>query len=104
MLETLACARACREPRWPELQQLVLRHSGRVCGCLLVLLDWDPPRRELVRQLKALRVPVWALVVVPAGETELPPATAIEQPDRLVVLELGRVAEQLNRLQVGSRS
>jgi uncharacterized protein (DUF58 family) len=96
MLEVLACAQPCRAPRFDDLANLVLRHSGRLSGCVLVLLEWDAPRRALVARLRALRIPVWALVILPrGGELDVASATAVEQPDRLVVLESGRLAEGL---------
>jgi uncharacterized protein (DUF58 family) len=99
MLETLACARPCREPRFADLQELVLRYSHRISGCILVLLEWDALRRRLVRELRARRIPTWAFVIVSAGE-ELQPAegSPLDQPDRLVVLEAGRIEEGLRRL------
>jgi uncharacterized protein (DUF58 family) len=98
MLETLACARPCREPRWKELHELVVSHSDRISGCLMVLLEWDEARRELVRRLKALRVPVWVMVVVAPGEPPAPGPPASGAPDRLVILESGRIGEQLKQL------
>jgi uncharacterized protein (DUF58 family) len=122
MLETLACARPCRDQRFADLQELVLRHCERVSGCILVLLEWDDRRRQLVGALRARGVPVWALVIVAPGETlskaecgvrsaefnarrgasvasrggKAP--TALEQPDRLVVLEVGRIEDGLRML------
>jgi uncharacterized protein (DUF58 family) len=105
MLEVLACAQPCREPRIAELRDLVLAHSAHVSGCVVVLLDWDAPRRALVGQLKALRIPVWAMVVVPAGETVLAEtASRAEQPDRLIVLESGRIADGLRSFSADSVS
>jgi uncharacterized protein (DUF58 family) len=99
MLEVLACAQPCRDPRFDDLSNLVLSHGDRLSGCLIVLLDWDAPRRRLVARLRALRIPVWALVVVPPGGALDPGvSSAIEQPDRLVVLESGRLAEGLRAL------
>jgi hypothetical protein len=122
MLETLACARPCRDQRFADLQELVLRHCERVSGCILVLLEWDDRRRQLVGALRARGVPVWALVIVAPGET-LSKAEcgvrsaefkiggrasvasrggkgpkALEQPDRLVVLEVGRIEDGLRML------
>jgi uncharacterized protein (DUF58 family) len=99
LLETLACARACREPRFVELQELVIRHSARMSGCLLVLLDWNAERRGLVARLKALRIPVRVLLVVPPGEAHvLAGSGAGEGPDRVTVLESGKIAEGLRTL------
>jgi uncharacterized protein (DUF58 family) len=99
MLEVLACACPCREPRYADLEGLVLRHSARMSGCLLVLLGWDEPRRRLVRRLKAMRIPVWAFLIQPPEAKPLPPPQlASEQPDRWVTLNAGRIAEGLRAL------
>jgi len=99
MLETLACARPCRERRFADLQELVLRYSHRVSGCILVLLEWDALRQRLVGELRARGIPVWALVIVPAGEDRLPAgSSALDTPERMMVLEAGRIEEGLKRL------
>ncbi len=99
MLEVLACARPCREERFAHLEELVIRHSARVSGCVLVLLEWDEPRRGLVRKLKAQQIPVWVLQLVEPGEASMSPiGSPIEQPDRFARLEAGRVAEGLREL------
>ena len=68
-------------------------------GCLLVLLDWDEPRRRMVRRLKAMRIPVWVfLILSPECEPIPPPAVAAEQPDRWITLTTGRIAEGLRAL------
>jgi len=100
MLEVLAAVQPCRESRLAELEALVLQHSPTLSGCLLVLLEWDEPRRDLVRRLRALRVPVLAMLLVPRGKAgTLDRGPAEDQPDRLLVLEAGRVGEGLQRLE-----
>ncbi len=99
MLEVLAAVKPCRESRLAELEALVLEHSPSLSGCLLVLLEWDPPRRDLVRRLRALRVPVLVMLMVPRGRAEgFHRGPADDQPDRLLVLESGRVGEGLQQL------
>jgi uncharacterized protein (DUF58 family) len=99
MLEALALVRPVREPRLAELEALIAQHRGALSSCMLVLLDWDGPRRALVRRLKALRLPLTVLLLLPAGQQA--PAergSADEQPERMILLESGRVAEGLRAL------
>jgi len=101
MLEVLAAVKPCREPRLDELEALVIEHSLALSGCVLVLMEWDESRRALVRRLKALRLPTLAMVLVPAGKSHLfDPGPAADQPDQLVVLESGSVAQGLRKLEV----
>ena len=79
----------------------MLQHSVALSGCLLVLLEWDEARRALVRRLRALRLPLWVMVLVPAGRPAAfesgPPE---DQPEHLLVLEAGQVGPGLQRLGV----
>jgi len=100
MLEVLAAVKPCRESRITELEALVLQHSHTLSGCLMVLLEWDQPRRNLVRRLRALRVPVLVMILVQRGKADtFERGPAEDQPDQLLVLEEGRVGECLQRLE-----
>jgi uncharacterized protein (DUF58 family) len=99
MLEILASVRACPEGTFASLEQLVLDHVGAVSGCIFVLLAWDEPRRELVRKLRMLGVPVLVLVVAEAkSNTRLEPGPMRDEPEKFHVLEAGRIEEGLGRL------
>jgi hypothetical protein len=100
MLEVLAAVQPERTPRFAELEGLVLGHTVVLSGCLLVLLDWDEPRRALVRRLKALGIPTLAMVVVAPGRAAgFDRGPADDQPEHLVVLEAGQVGDTLQRLE-----
>lgn len=100
MLEVLAAVTPERENRFAELESLLLQHRLALSGCLLVLLDWDEPRRALVRRLKSLRLPCWVLLITPAGAAVgFDPGPPEDQPDRLLRLEHGRIQEGLQQLE-----
>ncbi len=106
MLEALALA-AMRPGSFPDFAELVLRHAAHLTACLLVLCVFDQARRDLVRALRQRGVPVVVLWVVAAGRSDKGseiPATlpAEERPDRLIIIESGRVGEDLQ--QIGSRA
>ena len=100
MLEVLAAVSPERENRFAELESLLLQHRAALSGCLLVLLDWDEPRRALVRRLKLMPLPCWVLMLVPPGGAEHfdagPPG---DQPDHMILLEHGRIREGLQNLE-----
>ncbi len=99
MLEVLATVKPSRAPRIDELEGLVARHRDALSGCVLVLLAWDAPRRALVRRLKAQQLPVMVLLLVGRGASAtFERGAPDEQPDRLLVLEAGRVGECLLQL------
>ncbi|MCW5559754.1 MAG: DUF58 domain-containing protein, partial [Verrucomicrobiae bacterium] len=98
MLEVLAAVTPTRDARFGELEALLVQHRESLSGCLLVLLDWDAPRRALVRRLRALRLPCWVLLVVEDATAAMDPGAPEERPDRLIRLEAGRIAEGLRRL------
>ncbi len=99
MLRILAAVRACTNQPFSTLEHLVMNHVQLVSGCVCVLLAWDEPRREFIRKLQALDVPVLVLVVVEAGSgTTLEAGPMASDPARFHVLEIGQVEKGLARL------
>ncbi|MCP4696245.1 MAG: DUF58 domain-containing protein [Gammaproteobacteria bacterium] len=64
MLELLACVEACTDKSFESLLPLVSRHAGCLSGCVCVLLAWDEQRRQLLRMLRNMELPLLALVIV----------------------------------------
>lgn len=99
LLEVLASVRVCREYGFDALETLVIEHLPVVSGCVCVLQSWDKVRRELIRKLKSVGVPVRVFVIVAEGEpTELEAGPMHDEPDRFHVLTAGRVQQDLARL------
>jgi uncharacterized protein (DUF58 family) len=99
MLEILASVQPTNTP-FDVLDELVVNHASLVSGCVCVLLAWDEARQRLVEKLKTLGLPVLVLVIQPAGKNEpLTPGPMRDDPERLLALEVGRVEEQLARLE-----
>ncbi len=96
MLEILASVRPCPDRPFSSLETLVVNHANAVSGCICVFLEWDNERRDFVRKLKALGLPVMVLVVFEkAPGKPLDPGPMRDEPDRLHALEIGRIEEQL---------
>ena len=70
MLEILASVRNCADKTFETLEQLVLNHVSAVSGCICVLQRWDDARKNFVKKLRALDVPVLVLVIVRPGRNE----------------------------------
>lgn len=105
MLEVLASVRAASNPDFDLLSSSVMRHAPSVCGCILVLLEWNEPRRELVRKLKASGIPT-VVFVIRDNATEAPSDPRGDDgpdldrdrdadPDRIHELHVDRIAEDL---------
>jgi hypothetical protein len=78
----------------------VLQHAAAVSGCICILLAWDEPRRELVRRLQAIGVPLLVLVVADAAAAkQIGGSTEADRPVNFLVLEAGKVEEGLRRLE-----
>ncbi len=99
MLEILAAVKPNREAKFNELGSMVLRHSNDLSGCILVLMAWDEPRRELIRQLKTLQIPQHVMLMVRPGETaHVDRGPAADQPTRMTIIESGHVEAALSEL------
>jgi hypothetical protein len=96
MLEVLATVQPTRAREYAALEALVGQHRESLSSCVVVLLAWDEPRREMIRRLRVQRLPLVVLLLVPRGQTRLADrGTPEQQPDRLIVLESGRIPEGL---------
>ena len=99
MLEILASVQSGCEQPFEILENLVLNHARGVSGCICVLVAWDEARRNLVKKLRGLEVPVMVLVVVPAGQGRgVEPGPMRDEPGCFHVLEVGRVEEGLRKI------
>ncbi|HSU54581.1 MAG TPA: DUF58 domain-containing protein [Candidatus Dormibacteraeota bacterium] len=99
MLEVLASVRPCWDTPFGELENLVMEHVQSVSGCICVLLDWDKSRRDFVKKLRTIGMPVLVLVIVPPGEKEKPqPGPMADDPGQFHVLEMGNLEACLARL------
>ena len=74
-------------------------HATSLSGCICVFLEWDEPRRELVRRMKSVAMPMLVLLVTTADERELlSHIPAQDRPERFHILTVGNIAEGLQKL------
>ncbi len=100
VLEVLAGLRPSELTNFQALRNLVLRHAPRMAACVCVFLQWDEPRRELVRRLKMLGMPVLTLIIAGAAtERALGKADSPMGAADVRVLRAGRIAEDLMALE-----
>jgi uncharacterized protein (DUF58 family) len=63
MLEILASVIPCQDKAFETLPPLVMNRASMLSGCICILLVWDDQRKYFIQQLKALRIPLLALVI-----------------------------------------
>ena len=95
MLELLASVKTCPGSSFAALERLVIEHAAMVSGCICIFVEWDDSRRQLVRKLTAMRVPVLVLVIRPPG-TSLD--RRADDPENLHALEVGQIEAGLSQL------
>jgi uncharacterized protein (DUF58 family) len=99
MLEILASARNCADKPFSVLEHLVFNHLSHVSGCVCILQKWDDTRRQFIKKLKALNLPVMVLIVVPAGGGLSGAGGPLADAEGSVhVLEAGNISEGLAKL------
>ncbi len=96
MLELLASVQLCADKPFASLQQIVIEHAGAVSGCICIFLTWDDARRELVKKLTVLGVPVLVLIIRESGATPL--KRRADDLESWHELEAGKIEEGLARL------
>ena len=98
MLEILASVRNCADKKFETLEHLVLNHISVVSGCICVLQRWDDARKNFVKKLRALDIPLLVLVMVRPGEKKPDAGPLRDEPENFHVLEIGRIEEELAKL------
>jgi uncharacterized protein (DUF58 family) len=98
MLEILASVRNCADKGFETLEHLVLNHIAAVSGGICIFQRWDAARKNFVKKLRALGVPLLVLVVTPPLKNKLDAGPMRDQPENFHVLEIGKVEEQLAKL------
>ncbi len=63
MLEVLATITNCRDTPFTELTNLVKNHTALLSGVILVLIDMDENRRDLITYLQEMKIPFQALLI-----------------------------------------
>jgi uncharacterized protein (DUF58 family) len=99
MLEILAAVRNCADKPFATLEHLVLNHLAAVSGCICVLQRWDEARQNFVKKLHTLGIPLLVLLVVRSGGKKPDAGPLRDDPENFHVLEIGRIVEELGKLQ-----
>jgi len=102
VLEALACVEPATDGAFDALADTVMRLAGDLSAVVCILCAWDEERRRLVGALRALGLPVLALVAVPEPlESALEPGPLADVPGRLLAVAPQSVERDLAGLGTG---
>ena len=87
LLEVLAGVQLCASKPFRSLHDAVIAKRSQLTGSVCVLLAWDEARREFVRELRAMGVPLLVIVVTREALVDREPWLHLIAP--------GKVAEGL---------
>ncbi len=95
MMEILASVTTCRDEEFAELAGLVKSHSSLLSGIVVLLIDLDEQRQDLINYLVGLQIPVKAVLIVEEIREydELKDKVQLDTP--LSVIECKNVEEQI---------
>ena len=90
LLEVLAHVQPNRTGSFTMLREVILERAGRLSGCILILLDWDEPRRALLDELRAGGLAIFVYLITADAQTYRTP------PPGVHVLRAGHVPSDLS--------
>jgi uncharacterized protein (DUF58 family) len=98
ILEVLASVAPCREKPFEVLTRSVLDRAAQMSACILVLLEWDAPRQELVASLRGIGIPLKVLVICQEDLPPLQPDLISDDPTQIIRVGPGQAAKVLASL------
>ena len=100
LLEVLASIRPTKGANFEALRNLVLRHAAVMAACVCVFIQWDEARRQLVRRLRAVGLPVLTLIIADdAAERDIRDRWPAAELAEVRFLKPGRIPEGLLALE-----
>jgi uncharacterized protein (DUF58 family) len=100
MLEALACVHIAHDDDFLTLAKDLTHDLSRFSACVLVLLDFDQQRLQLVRELQQAQINTLVLVVSEHSPSEVAAAaSSLPAPRQIQVIDPRRAAHALTMLQ-----
>jgi uncharacterized protein (DUF58 family) len=96
MLEILASVQPCTNQPFSALETLVTHRLNEVSGAICVFIAWDERRRDFVKQIQGMGIPLLVLVVTEPNSRDLD-AEGLT-PNVFRQIEVGKAAEALATL------
>jgi hypothetical protein len=98
LLEILALVTACSKKPFSVLDTAASEHASQLSSCIIILLEWNQERKEMVEHLTTWQVPM--LVLVMTEEESFSAATDDRQdlPDNCRYIQVNNLAKGLMQL------
>ncbi len=97
LLEILACVTPSPEPDFHNLTNLIEKNLSEFSGLILILLDWDEKRQEMVKRFTSIKVPVIVFVIM-ESPVNLDPGPLSNHPERFIPLITDNIQDALDSI------
>jgi uncharacterized protein (DUF58 family) len=99
MLELLACVTPCYDKDFVQLVELTGKHISELSGMIIILLDWDDKRQEMVKNFISSKIPVIVFVIqdTKTQQTLLPGPLQLT-PESLIPLTVDNIQGALDKI------
>ena len=99
ILEILACVETAKNSKFSDLSTLILKHAYETSGLLIIYLDWDEKRKDLVKQIRSKGIPLMVFVISESGEiAKSMNDPMMDIPEYLRVFKAGEIEQSLKNI------
>lgn len=97
ILEVLASLHVCKDKAFDVLSQSVMQRVPLLSGCICIFLSWDEARKNFIRDLRSVGVPLLILLIT-EPHADVLSETIGDMPENFHILETGKIREGLTTL------
>ncbi len=99
MLEILACVSPSPDQDFNRLKKLIVKHINELSSMVVILMDWDDKRKEMIEQFIALKIPLMVFVLIDDNSNgSLDPGPLSMTPERFVEVNIQDVQTALENV------
>jgi hypothetical protein len=98
MLEILACVEPSSNPDFNRLNKLIEKHISELSSMVVILLDWDDKRQDMIKHFISLKIPIMVFVLKDNNNNGEPfdPGPLAMNPERFVEINIQDVQQALD--------
>ena len=98
MLEILACIKPCEGNNFVQLPDLIGEHLDELSGLIIILLDWDKKRQDMINHFISLKIPLIVFIIHDQTEQSYDPGLLDEAAGRFVPVSIDNIQETLDQI------